>query len=52
MSEFWLWFWKPIAETLGVLTLIVLIAVGVGVCLWLWDLWINFRRWWQRKGPG
>lgn len=39
MSEFWLWFWKPIAELLGALALAValvaLVFVGmIGVALY------------------
>jgi hypothetical protein len=30
MSDFWLWFWRPVAETLGVLALLL----GIGL-LWL-----------------
>ena len=35
MSEFWLWFWRPIAEILGTVAMIAgvicLIAIGVVV---------------------
>lgn len=30
MSEFWIWFWRPIAELLGVLALLGVLGV-----LWL-----------------
>lgn len=35
MSEFWLWFWRPIAETLGVLTLLAVIGLLYLVIKWL-----------------
>lgn len=42
MSEFWLWFWRPIAETLGV------VAMLVGLCggfyLWIWIAGVLERR--------
>lgn len=35
MSEFWMWFWRPIAETLGVLALLAVLAIGYGAFMLL-----------------
>lgn len=39
MNEFLLWFIKPIAEFLGVMTLFVVI-IGIGILLGLADIYI------------
>ena len=28
MNEFWLWFWRPIAETLGAILLLIILGIG------------------------
>ncbi len=38
MSEFWLWFWKPIGEFFGVMVLVAVVAL-VAV----------FVEWWSNK---
>lgn len=38
MSEFWLWFWRPIAEMLGVIALIIAIPLVSMLGFWAWIL--------------
>jgi hypothetical protein len=50
MNEFWLWFWRPLAEFLGAITTVVVVAAVIFavmvsamffymVWLWLKEVW-------------
>jgi hypothetical protein len=42
MSEFWLWFWRPIAEALGVFALVT--VAGLLLFCWVWIArWVEAR---------
>lgn len=49
MSEFWLWFWRPIAEILGVLAVIAGLCLLSLVTLLIGGLWRRAKRWVGRR---
>lgn len=48
MSEFWLWFMRPIAETLGVLALLA-VVVAAFFAYWMAVYWFNRIKQWLRR---
>ena len=42
MSEFWLWFWRPLAELLGSIAAFFIIILAITVFIFLWALWDKF----------
>ena len=47
MNEFWLWFWRPLAEFLGALFMIVAVLGVVGICIVAnayYDDWLKKRK--------
>lgn len=44
MNEFWLWFWRPIAEVLGTIALIGTVIIAVFVGLVIYALYIGVKQ--------
>jgi hypothetical protein len=44
MNEFWLWFWRPFAETLGVIALLAAICALAVLWMWVADAWQRRKR--------
>jgi len=40
MNEFWLWFWRPVAEFLGVIAFIATFLVVGVICMFFYWLFI------------
>jgi len=40
MNEFWLWFWRPVAEFLGVISFIAAILVVGIICMFFYWLFM------------
>jgi hypothetical protein len=49
MNEFWLWFWRPIAELLGSLAMLAAVAAVMFAFLLAGVASDSVKAWWKRR---